>query len=112
MDVRAVIADIDGIILDAGILENIAQPGAGPFCTGDGTDAPLVALGGRVEFRAAVTAAFELDMVGVGLELLLQFVDRQRVTDFLADSPSIVSVQVAASSFSGGRPLLRTNIFS
>ena len=64
--------DVDGVLLDAAVLEHVPQAHARPVGTANGAGRPLVAAGGRVELRPAVAPAFELELQGVVLEASLE----------------------------------------
>ena len=75
MDVRAVVPDVDGVFSDADVVEHIFQPRSGPLRATHGAHGPLVPRRRGHEFAAPVAPAFELNLVGVGFELLLELPD-------------------------------------
>ena len=76
--IRADMGGVDDVRLDAGGLEHVGQAHAGPVRAGDRADRPLVAARRRVEEGPAVAAAFDGELLGHDLELLLQVVDAER----------------------------------
>ena len=71
------IPDVDRVLAQADGLEHVTQPNSRPFRASNGPRRPLVAGGTRAKFRATITAAFELELIGVGRELALQISDRK-----------------------------------
>ncbi len=77
MDVRAVVADVYGVRLDAAVLQHIAQAYPGPLRAAHCTGGPLSAMGRRIELAATIPCAFQHHLHGVVSELFLQFFERE-----------------------------------
>ena len=71
---------VDGRLPQTGRLEQVRVPDASPLRVANGADGPLVALGRRVEARAAVAAALDLQLQLDGLEACLEFIERMSYT--------------------------------
>ena len=89
MRIRSVIGRVNRAGGDADRVQNIAQARAGPVGARNRARRPLIALRRRIVFGATVAAAFDLQVVGVMLEVALQVVDREiarRLRGFAADA--------------------------
>ena len=78
MQIGTVVADVNGIRFDPGVLKHITQTHTGPGRAANASGGPLIARGGRVEFTAAIPRAFQHHLQGVMFKLLLQLIQSQR----------------------------------